>query len=360
MGKGAYLRGGGGASRPPASAPPKWLVLGVNNICNLRCRMCDVGTGARETVFHENLAGTDTAHMPLELFRKVASQARRFFPGVKLGYAFTEPLIYRYFDRSLEIARENRLDVSITTNALELKRKAGVVAEYGVKNLFVSLDGPGAVHNYIRGRDDSFERAVEGIEALLQYPKRPSVSVFCVVTEWNIGHLEKFTRFFHGYPLERMGFLHTNFTSRKIAEIHNARHGDRYRATHSNIEKVDPGNMDLDLLHREIWRLRARAHPFPVTFSPELETREMLDVFYRSPHIPIGVKCCDINDNIMIKPDGNVIPAHGRCFNVTIGNLYEKDLLSIWEAPELSRFRDDLTEAGGLFPACSRCCSAFK
>lgn len=28
---------------------PEWLVLGVNNACNLHCRMCDVGTANHET-----------------------------------------------------------------------------------------------------------------------------------------------------------------------------------------------------------------------------------------------------------------------------------------------------------------------
>ena len=30
---------------------PEWLILCINNFCNLHCRMCDVGLGASDTVY---------------------------------------------------------------------------------------------------------------------------------------------------------------------------------------------------------------------------------------------------------------------------------------------------------------------
>ena len=32
---------------------PKWIVLGVNNICNLHCKMCDVGVQNLESNLHK-------------------------------------------------------------------------------------------------------------------------------------------------------------------------------------------------------------------------------------------------------------------------------------------------------------------
>ena len=34
---------------------PEWLVLGVNNICNLHCKMCDVGTAFTNSNFYYHL-----------------------------------------------------------------------------------------------------------------------------------------------------------------------------------------------------------------------------------------------------------------------------------------------------------------
>ena len=61
----------------------------------------------------------------------------------------------------------------------------------------------------------------------------------------------------------------------------------------------------------------------------------------------------------MIKSDGSAIPAHGRCYNLTLGNVHNETLKQIWEGGQLKKLRTDLNKAGGLFPACSRCCSAF-
>ncbi len=61
----------------------------------------------------------------------------------------------------------------------------------------------------------------------------------------------------------------------------------------------------------------------------------------------------------MIKSDGRVNPAHGRCYELTVGNISKESLPEIWNSSELARFRRTLNRAGGLLPACSRCCSAF-
>ena len=39
-------------------ASPEWLVLCINNFCNLHCKMCDVGRGEEGTVFYANLVGS--------------------------------------------------------------------------------------------------------------------------------------------------------------------------------------------------------------------------------------------------------------------------------------------------------------
>ncbi|WP_444995303.1 radical SAM/SPASM domain-containing protein [Aliikangiella sp. IMCC44359] len=338
---------------------PKWLVLGVNNICNLHCKMCDVGTGTKETNFAENLIGTRPIDMPLDLFEKIAQQAKIYFPEVKLGYAFTEPLIYKYLDESLKVANDNDLEVAITTNGLKLKKKAEEIVEYGVADIFLSLDGTESIHNYIRGNKYSFQRALDGIEALMTCHKRPDISIFCVITEWNIGCLYDLAKFFTQYPIKQLGFMHTNFTTPEMASAHNMHHGFYYHATHSNIEEVNVERMNLELLWDEIYRIKKLNANFNISFSPEINSKNMLDVFYNKPQVFIGKKCTDVYKNIMIKSDGSVIPAHGRCFNLNLGNLYHNDLSSIWKSKVLTKLQLDLKKSGGLFPACARCCSAF-
>jgi MoaA/NifB/PqqE/SkfB family radical SAM enzyme len=338
---------------------PQWLVLGVNNICNLHCKMCDVGTKTNETNFATNLVGTTPLHMPLDLFKTICDQASSYYPNVKLGYAFTEPLVYKYLQESLAYAKHCNLETAVTTNALNLKKEARQMVSNGVGDIFISLDGPEEVHNEIRGHKSSFQRAMEGMEEVWSLNNPPNVSVYCVITEWNYGVLKQFADFFKDKPIRELGFMHTNFTPQKVAEIHNSKYAENYPATCSNVEECDVSKIDRDVLWSEIQSIKKAQYPFNVVFSPDVKTRERLDTYYAHPEELFGKICSDVFSNMMIKSDGSVIPAHGRCYNLTVGNLYSDSLKDIWNSVTLSKFRKDLVDAGGLLPACSRCCSAF-
>lgn len=337
---------------------PNWLVLGVNNICNLHCKMCDVGVQYRESNFYHHLMGAKPVNMPLDLMSNIINQAATYYPNVKLGFAFTEPLIYPHLIESLRMAKSKNLRTAITTNALNLRRYAEGILDSGLDNLFISLDGPPDIHNFIRGNPSSFEKAMEGIEYLLTKNNHPEIHVFCTITEWNIGHLVEFVKIFSHLKLKQIGFLHMNFTSLSIANTQNEKF-PKYKSTSSNMSAIDINNMDLRLLWKEMQELQSMVLDFPVNFSPNIKSREILDVYYHHPEIFIGKRCNDAYSNIMIKSNGDVIPAHGRCYDITLGNMYQQDIKTIWNASSSARFRQDLNAAGGLMPACSRCCSAF-
>jgi len=339
--------------------PPKWLVLGVNNTCNLHCKMCDVGVNYTQSNFFENLMGTRPVHMPLDLFRHICDQASHYYPNVRLGYAFTEPLIYTHLAESLAYARSKKLFTSLTTNGLGLKRWADVLHETGLSELNVSLDGPPDIHNYIRGNKHSFDLAMEGIEALAARNGRIRIGIYCVITEWNAGHLTTFLEHLKGKKLHRVGLMHSNFTPQHIADRHNELFGGLYPATASNVTDTSNDAIPLDRLWQDIHEVKRRTWDFPVQFFPDLSSYSMLRQYYTQPEVFVGRRCMDIFSNLMIKSNGDVIPAHGRCYNLTVGNLYEDNIQKIWNSSVMAQFRKRLTDHGGLLPACSRCCSAF-
>jgi radical SAM protein with 4Fe4S-binding SPASM domain len=338
---------------------PDWMVLGVNNVCNLHCKMCDVGLGNNDTVFAQNLVGTSPMNMPLELLSKIIKESAATMPNVKLGYAFTEPLVYPHLIPSLELANEHVLFTSITTNALTLPQKAERLANAGLNEIYISLDGLEKTHNFIRGNEKSFQKAVEGIEKLLTFKNRPEISIFSVITEWNIGEMSKFVEYFKNFPLKEIGFMHTNFTPDWLAVEHNKHYGDKYEATLSNTGEIDLENMDLKLLWSQIEEIKRMNNSFKISFSPEVSSYDDLDLFYHKPEKKWGTRCNDAFRNIMIKSDGSVIPAHGRCYNLSLGNVNEDSLATIWNSKVAGDFRSTLNKAGGLLPACNRCCSAF-
>jgi radical SAM protein with 4Fe4S-binding SPASM domain len=335
---------------------PEWIVLGVNNLCNLHCKMCDVGTGYDSSNFYHHLMGSHPVNMPLKLIKKIIDEASAYFPGVKLGYAFTEPSVYPFLIESLEYAQEKNLFTSLTTNGLNLPKIAEKLINAGLNELYVSLDGPPEIHNKIRGHSRSFENAFEGLK---QISGKIKTSVFCTITEWNYNSLAEFANLFKDVPLAEIGFMHTNYTPASLVQKHNERFGNSYPASVSNMEEINLNKMDTALLKEEIDRVKKINADFKITFSPGIYTIEELNTFYFEPEKLLGKICNDSFRNIMIKSDGTVIPSHGRCYKVTAGNIYENNLKEIWNSESISQFRKTLIKEGGLLPACSRCCSAF-
>lgn len=339
---------------------PKWIVLGVNNICNLHCKMCDVGTESYETTFAQNLVGTQPLNMPLELIKTIIDQTANNFPKAKLGYAFTEPLIYPHLIESLAYANEKGLYTTVTTNALTLKQKAESLVEAGLNEIFISLDGTANIHNEIRRNKKSFEKAIEGIELLNSFKNSPKIGVVYALTEWNIDCMLDFLDTFKKYKIDWIGFMHTQFTENKTVESHNIKFGNLYPATISNIQELDFSKMDMKKLLENIQVIKKTKYPFNIIFSPEMTSAQELEQYYFQSQKIIGKHCNDVFSNLMIKSDGSVIPSHGRCYNLNVGNIYEDSLKNIWNSSTFNKLRGDIMQAGGYFDACSRCCSGFN
>ena len=338
---------------------PKWLVLGVNNTCNLHCKMCDVGVNYTESNFYQNLMGSKPLHMPIDLFKEITDQAAISFPHVKLGYAFTEPLIYTHLEESLAYAKAKSLYTSLTTNGLGLKKWSTALDRQGLRELNLSLDGPEDIHNFIRGNPHSFSKAMEGIESLISMESKIKINVFCVITEWNADRLVEFLNKMNSYPFNKVGLMHSNFTPQQIADGHNEIFGGLYPATASNTSDTKLSTMNLNFLWEEMDKIKKHNWNFPVEFFPEISSMEKLRKYYQNPELFMGKRCMDVFSNMMIKSNGDVIPAHGRCYNLVIGNLYKQNLNQIWNSEIVSVFREKLVDSGGLLPACSRCCSSF-
>jgi MoaA/NifB/PqqE/SkfB family radical SAM enzyme len=338
---------------------PTHVVLGVNNFCNLRCVMCDVGTGNSETNFGANLVGARTRSMPIALFRHIADAMVAFCPAAHLGFSFTEPLAWAPIGEALAIAGERGLQSSVTTNGLLLTRHLDDLAHGRCRHLAVSLDGPEPVHDRIRRHPGSYARAVAGIEALATRPGAPEIAVYCAITELNVGALRPFLREMSRLPLKRVGLLHNNFVTADQAEAHNARYGARLHATASNVFLTDPGRIDLERLAAELQEIERTAYPFPVLIQPRLTSPPELETYYRRPGTPVGRACHDASRMLMIDSDGEAIPVHGRCFRFPIGNIREQSLEALWNHERLSELRRTLRRAGGLLPACTRCCSGL-
>jgi Fe-coproporphyrin III synthase len=337
---------------------PTHIVLGVNNFCNLKCLMCDVGTDSKETNFGGNLMGSKTRSMPLSLFHRIVDQMVDFCPKAHLAFAFTEPLAWAPMGAALQYANKKGIDTSVTTNGMLLPKRAKELSGL-CANVSVSLDGPEPIHDRIRRRSGSYARAVRGIQELASLDTQVRIGVFCTITEWNASHLVEFLATMSALPIHRVGLTHNNFVTAQQAQQHNVRFDAAFHATPSNVFSANPQAIALDALSRQLDQISRSQYPFAVSIQPRVIELAALEVYYRSPETALGKRCRDANRIVMIDSDGEAVPAHGRCFRFPIGNIRDKPLAALWNHPSLAALRTALADNGGLLPACTRCCGGF-
>ncbi len=355
-------------SEATAATPPKWLVLVINNFCNLRCRMCDVGIHETASAFFAHLVGPNPQNMTAALLHEVLDQAATFSPRPRIGLAYTEPLIHANITDFCKSIVHRGFHCAITTNGFLLPRLAHHLVEIGVQEITVSVDGPAQVHDRIRGRSGSFEALYRGIEELgrakarLGAPK-PTVRFSYTITDMNYTAMLEFLQATEALDTESFIFSHLNFISDDMAARHNAFHHGEWAMARSNLGAMDLAAIDLDAMWHALQELKlyGKERMLSLTIVPDLDSPEELEVYYRQPlRFVGGLACTDPWRMILIKTDGTVIPAHGRCYNVPVGNLTERSLADIWNGARFQRsFRRTLRDAGGTLPACARCCGVI-
>jgi len=350
---------------------PTWLVLGVNNVCNLHCKMCDVGLGESGTAFWANLIGPNPHNMTVELLQEILRQARGFRPRPRLSMGSTEPLIHPEIVEFTQAIVRQGFYCNIISNGTMLPRLAPALVESGLHELMISVDGPATVHNRIRGGHDSFEKLYRGAELLratkLRLKRRyPKLRFSFTVTDENYNHILEFVQAVEPLQPTAIHISHLNFITDDMARVHNARYGSDLAVTRSNLGVMNPAAFDTHAIWAELQRVQAyvrsrgAALP-PVTISPNFNSRQGVDTLYHDPlTLVTGPRCTDPWKMMMVRTDGTVIPAQNRCYNFPIGNVQTSALADLWNNDRFRAFRQTLRRAGGTLPACARCCGVLS
>lgn len=350
---------------------PEWLILGINNVCNLHCKMCDVGLGERGTMFWANLIGDNPHNMTLDVLHEILRQAHAFRPRPRFSLATTEPLIHpKIVDFTRAIVNQGFYCV-IVSNGTTLPRLAPALVESGVHEIMLSVDGPAAVHNRIRGGSESFEKSYRGAELVSATRARlrrryPMLRISFTVSDQNYSHILEFIQAVEPLHPAAIHISHLNFITEGMAQAHNASYDGDLAVARSNLGVMEPAAFDTGAIWAELERVRAyvasRTAPFPtVTITPNLASQQSVDTFYREPLTFVsGSRCADPWKMMMIKTDGTVIPAHSRCYNFSIGSIQTSSLYDLWNNDRFRTFRQTLRRAGGTLPACARCCGVLS
>jgi radical SAM protein with 4Fe4S-binding SPASM domain len=163
--------------------PLRYLFLEITRRCNLACKHCGSDCGSQPV---ETELSTDAW---VSLVQRIPSM----FPDPLPFLVITggEPLCHPELPRILDAAHRGGLRMGVVTNGWMLDQtRLSMLLDHGVSSCTVSLDGLQASHDWLRGRDGSFDRAMRAIELLAG----STIGIFDVVTctnPRNLGELDR-------------------------------------------------------------------------------------------------------------------------------------------------------------------------
>jgi len=344
------------------SGLPVSLNLDLTRRCNLKCVMCEQ---------HRHQPGTSGAlswydparELPLAAWVNLLDQVSFWRP--RLYITGGEPLIYPYFPDLIREAKKRKLVIHLQTNGTLLEKAADLLVEAGVEMVTVSLDGPRAIHERIRGQKGAFNRSCQGINALVSARGRrasPLLLINCVISKANMPFLEEMMPLAQELGADILQLQHTMFNTADNIERHNrclSPEFARCQGLNLVLPSIPEGEYyeseataaDLRHLQAGLREVRRRANGrVRLQFFPNLPT-ELLAPYYLDLNHPFPQVCQALWKGSRILPDGTVSP----CLHLVAGNISQQPFREIWNGPQMRRFRRLVGQR--LFPGCVRCCS---
>jgi radical SAM protein with 4Fe4S-binding SPASM domain len=282
--------------------------------CNLKCRHCyHEGASSKEMPFHEVVEVADEVAGMIGEWREL--YGIEFSPSVSVTGG--EPFLRGDIFRILGALRKRGFDLYVLTNGVLVDREcAGRLAELGVSGVQVSIEGPGEVHENIRGRG-SFAPALRGVTNLLGAGL--GVTLNGTLSDMNADYFMDVVKLAVALGVRRLGFSRLVPSGRSRAMMDNALPKDRVRELYGEILSVNPRGLDI------------------VTGDP-VAAQASAQANGDCGQTALG-GCAAGVSGLTLLPDGTVLPC--RRLDVPIGNVRADSLREIWAAsPVLEALRD--------------------
>jgi len=332
---------------------PTIIHMEVTHHCNMNCSMCTLYSRDRKT---GSLRSRLEEHpMDIDLVRSFLREVSSFRPLISLTGG--EPLLYKEIDTIFSLTRQLGLDCCITTNGTLLEEHAGTIVDNGLISLLVSIDAPQETHDAIRGVPQTYEKAMRGIQKVIELKrsrgaKRPRVIIATCISNRNYRTLSQLLDKVRDLDIESVNIEHLWFWTLDSVSAHQ-------KINALKDIKVFPQSIaasqdiDTEVLIREIEKIKRSAYPFPVNFFPDLEPKAIKD-YYDHPARPIVKRCISPWRVVLVLPWGEVLP----CLDYSFGSLETETFANIWNSRKARDFRI-LLKKHRIFPSCRRCCGLF-
>ena len=306
--------------------------------CNLHCPMCDRALSTRRT---GELTREEAAHVAAVLPRSVQD----------VMISGGEPTLWRPLPDFVSALVRRGARVTIQTNGSRPKVIERVLA-LGAHGLNVSIDGPRAVHEAIRG-PGTFDLAIECIR--LARAARRSVVTTTIMSGHNVLRVSPLfsqLKLLRARPQVMLFELERRFDANTIARSAELLGVSRSQVAVQECDSAMPPYTS-DTLRDAIDRVRSRSQTYrqKILFLPS-NLPTMREVLHARELRSRGRCECEHKRVLRVDPRGRVVPCF--TFRVPLGNLLEQGGTCDLDPVAWDHFWRRLS-ATNLTPACETC-----
>jgi Fe-coproporphyrin III synthase len=309
------------------------VVLSPHNQCNCRCVMCDIWKIRDAKEITPALLATQ-----LESFRKL---------GVKwVVLSGGEPQRNPQVCTLARMLRDLGIQVTLLTAGTLLSAEAELLAAV-IDDVIVSLDGPAAVHNRIRGISRGFELLANGVRDLRRFRPGLAIRARCTVQRENHASLRATVQTAKDLGLNSISFLAVDAFSDAF------NHPQGWAQPIANSVTLD--NQQVEALEKEMEDLILE-YASDLKSGFVVETPEKLRRLVRQFRVylgqaqPVAPRCNAPWVSAVVDAEGDVRPCF---FHPAFGNIHDHSLDEIVNSPQALQFRSELNIAEN--PICRRC-----
>jgi len=323
------------------SFPPLSVFIHVNTRCNLKCKMCDAGQDAPESVFYQTLKGVSDGDMPISSFKMIIDKVKHFKPFI--GMPAIEPLFYGHIVEAIDYIAKQGLRSSIATNGIYLNDLAEDITKAGLTKIIISIDGPEHVHDKIRGVPGTYKKVIEGIKKLAKIKKalkkkEPYIFINYVISEDTYPFLTECVDKLPLDLIEHVNFGLMFYCTEELAQKHNKVFGEKYHASSVGLYGgINLANINIDILYDQLTKVTkgyGGKCQFPFHYS-----KEQLRKYYHDPEVFVDSNRCVFPwYTLQINRDGDVMPRQ-RCYPNKFGNILQQEFAEIWNGEKIRDFR---------------------
>jgi len=276
----------------------KRVYIEITNICNLKCKFCDITNRKQEFMSLENVE---------TILKKVKQYTDFIYLHVK-----GEPLLHPNIKEILNLAEKYNLQVIITTNGTLLKEKSKILASAkAIRQINISLHSIEQNQELQINKEEYLKEIFESIEEITQ-----SINCYISYRLWNLDNISESEK-----NRDILNCLKDYYElSQLLEQVKNS----------DNIKIKDKMYINLDTIYE--W--------------PSLNR----DIVSKKG------SCYGLLTQLAILVDGTVVPC---CLDqngdIALGNILEQDLEEILNSKLAIEIQDGFRNNKLMHPLCQRC-----